>query len=240
MKKIRNIGLAIGLIVLISFAAKAQYFYTSYGYAHDWNMPQYVHQTIYDHYFGYEIAHVNRYNRHGYINYNVLLHSNGWFVEVRVNRHGHIYKTIRHRYNNPLMAHNCAHNCGYHQTYYTSYYPKYHTVHHHKTVYVKNNHGHASHNHNNYYTNVYVEKQPHKAVTNQHNSNQNYERAREEKVVRIPQNSNNRSVDNQRTQHSNRMEVAKTQQVTRQGNSENTRRSSAATTVRPVTSRGNR
>lgn len=247
MKKIRSIGMIIGLIILISAAAQAQYYYTSYGYAQDWYMPQYVHQTIYNNYNGYEIAHVQRYNRHGYTNFNVLLHRNGWFVEVRVDGHGHIYKTIRHRYNNPLMVHNCSHHCGYHKTYYTSYYPKYHTVHHHNTVYVNSNHGHANH-HTNYYTNVYVEKQPQKTVTYQNNnqaqnskSNQKIERAKAEKVVRIPQQNNNQNVDNHRTQQSgNRVQAAQPQQVTRQGNSQNTSRSSAAPLTRTVSSRGNR
>lgn len=237
------------MIILISAAAQAQYYYTSYGYAHDWYMPQYVHQTIYNNYYGYEIAHVQRYNRHGFTNFNVLLHRNGWFVEVRVDGHGHIYKTIRHRYNNPLMVHNCSHHCGYHQTYYTSYYPKYHTVHHHNTVYVNGNHGHANH-HTNYYTNVYVEKQPQKTVTyhnnnqaqnNNNNSNQKIERAKEEKVVRIPQQNNNQNIDNQRTQQSgNRAQAAQPPQVTRQGNSENTSRSAATPLTRTVSSRGNR
>jgi hypothetical protein len=161
MKKIRNIGLILGLIILISTNSNAQYFYTSYGYAQDWYMPKHIEYSIQDNYYGYNVAHVQRYNQWGYTNFNVLLHRNGIFVEVRFDRHGHIYRTIR--YNSyPLMAHNCTNHCGYHQTYYRTYYPKYHHKYygykHHKTVYVNTHHGHNK-KHKTYYTNVHVEKQ---------------------------------------------------------------------------------
>ena len=174
MKKIRNIGLIIGLIILISSNSNAQYFYTSYGSAHDWYVPKFIDYTIQNNYFGYEIAHVKKYNRHGYTNFNVLLHRNGWFVELRFDRHGHIYKTVNHRWDYPLMSHRCTGHCGYHHNYYTAYYPKYHHKHyrqnHHKTVYVNTHHGQNKQNHTNYYTNVRVEKQQNH---NQGNRNSN-------------------------------------------------------------------
>ena len=104
MKKFRYIGLMLGLIILLSTNAKAQYYYTSYGYAHDWYLPKYIHYSIHDHYYGYDIAHVKRYTRHGHTNFNVLLHRNGWFVELRFDQHGHIYKTVRHRWHYPSFA----------------------------------------------------------------------------------------------------------------------------------------
>jgi hypothetical protein len=195
MKKVRNIGLMIGLIILISSSSKAQYYYTSYGYTLDWNIPQYIHHTIYDSYYGYEIAHVDRYTNHGYTNFNVLLHRNGWFVELRFDGHGHIYKTIHHRNNYPLMAHTCSTHCGYHKTYYATYYPKYHHGHHHKTVYVNTNNSYGSHQHNNYYTNVYVEKQ--------HNNS----RANQEKVIRKSHQSNNRNIEKQRSDSDRRVQA---------------------------------
>lgn len=155
MKKLRNIGLAIGLVVLLSTAAKAQYFYTSFGYANTWNIPTYIEYSIHDNYYGYEVAHVKRQKYHGQYRFNVLLHRNGRFVEVRYDRFGNIYKTVR--YNNyPLMAHNCTYHCGYHRNYYQTYYPRYH---HTKVVYVNSYpQGNKHHQHqNNYYTNVYVD-----------------------------------------------------------------------------------
>lgn len=169
MKKIRNIGFALGLIILISTNSNAQYYYTSFGYANSWNVPSFVEYSIYNNYYGYDIAHVQRYAHPGYTNFNVLLHRNGAFVEVRFNRYGNIYKTIR--YNNyPLMAHVCTYQCGYHHNYYTTYYPTYHT----KVVYVNSNHGNQHNNHqHNYYTNVYVDKHNNGHSNGNHNSNNN-------------------------------------------------------------------
>ena len=48
MKKIANIGLILGLMIMIKTASNAQHIYTSYGYAHDWYIPEFVNYTIYD------------------------------------------------------------------------------------------------------------------------------------------------------------------------------------------------
>lgn len=177
MKKIRNIGLIMGLMILISSNSNAQYFYSSFGYAQDWNLPRYIGYSIQDNYYGYDIAHVQRYTRHGHTNFNVLLHRNGYFVELRYDRHGHIYRTIRHNYY-PLMAHRCTNHCGYHHNYYNTYYATYHHKHykhkHRKTVYVNTHHGYKNHKHNNYYTNVYVEKPQKKG--NHYQGNNQYNR----------------------------------------------------------------
>lgn len=203
MKKVRNIGLILGLIILISSNSKAQYYYTSYGYAQDWHLPNYVQYSISDNYFGYDIAHVRQFNRHGHRNYNVLIHRNGWFVELRLDRHGHIYKTVRHRYNYPLMAHSCTNHCGYHRAYYTNYYPKYHHNHYHgykKTVYVnthnghKKNHYYNGHKQYNYYSNIYVDKQK----KSNYNNKANNQQRRNDTVIRKPQQTNTR---NSRVEH---------------------------------------
>lgn len=160
MKNLIKIGLILGIAVLISSNSNAQYYYTSYGNVQDWRLPSFVQHSIYDNYYGYEIAHVRRFNRHGHRNYNVLLHRNGWFVELRFDRHGHIYRTVRHRNFYPLSSHTCSGHCGYHRNYYTNYYPQYHHNFR-KVVYVNSHHGHNNHvkNHNTYYTNVHVDKQ---------------------------------------------------------------------------------
>ena len=222
MKKIRNIGMMLGLIILLSSNSNAQYFYTSYGYAQDWRLPEMIDYTIYDNYYGYDIAHVQRYNTlFGYTNYNVLLHRNGLFIEVRFDRHGHIYRTIGHNYY-PLMSHRCTNHCGYHHTYYQTYYPTYHHKHyvhkHRKTVYVNTHHGHGHHkSRNTYYTNVHVEK-PQKSQKhyqgNQHgkrqnhsvNSRSNSSQRRSSSVIRQAQQSNRQTQNNVHSRTNNQQQ----------------------------------
>ncbi len=159
MKKLSVIVFIFGSAMFISNQVKAQHFYTSFGVGVSWNIPAYVNYTVHDNYFGYQIAHVKRFNRYGYTNYNVLLHRNGQFVEVRMDNHGHIYRTINHRWSYPLMSHNCGSHCAFHQTYYRTHYPR-HQHHTTKIVYVDTHHGHGKvHQQNKYYTNVYVQKQ---------------------------------------------------------------------------------
>ena len=171
----------IGTLLLMNTDSEAQYYYTSYGYAQEWHLPQYVHHSIYDHYYGFEIAHVRKYKKHGHRHYNILLHRNGWFVELKLDHHGHIYKTIKHRQYNPLITHHCNNHCGYHKTYYHAYYPNYHRHHHgySTTVYVNSSHG--NHKHKKHYTNVYIE-QPNKHYKN--NKTQQVHRSSEPKVIR--------------------------------------------------------
>ncbi len=197
MKKVRNIGLVIGLIILISSTSKAQYYYTSYGYAVNWQVPQYVQHVVYNNYYGYEIAHVDRYNDHGFTRFNVLLHRNGWFVELRFDGHGRVYKTIHHRNNYPLMAHTCTAHCAYHKTYYTTYYPTYHNGYHSKTVYVNANHGYDNHQHTNYYTNIYVEKK--------HGD----DRANQKKVIKTSHQANSHNAGSQRSGSDGKVQKSK-------------------------------
>jgi len=224
----------MGLIILLSTNTKAQYYYTSYGYTQDWYLPNNIQYSITDHYYGYDIAHVRRYTRHGHPNFNVLLHRNGWFVELRFDHHGHIYKTIRHRWHYPLTSHICTAHCGYHHTYYTTYYPKYHHTHyyaptHTKTVYVNTHHGHKTQN--NYYTNVYVDQQNNQPKYNgnnqgnrnsQSNVNNSRTQQRTNSVIHRPQSVVVRNVAQPKQQNnssSNRIErnssqVRSTRQLT--------------------------
>ncbi len=224
MKKVRNLGLIIGLIILISSTARAQYFYTSYGYAHDWYIPQHIHYTISDHYYGYDIAHVHRYTRHGHTNFNVLLHRNGWFLEVRFDGYGRVYKTIRHRNIYPLRTHVCNHHCGYHRSYYNTYYTHYHPVHHHKTVYV-NSYPAQKQQHNHYHTNAHVEKQS-AGNTQTRQVTQKPERTSQERIIRVPE--QNRSVQNTRSGANNRVAVEKPAAPARQTGSSQSGRTAEA------------
>jgi hypothetical protein len=234
MKKLRYIGLIAGLIILFNSNSKAQDYYATYGNTHQWQLPGYVQTTLYDNYLGYEIAHVQRHSRYGHQNYNVLIHRNGWFVELRIDNHGHIYKTIRHRYKYPLTSHNCTYHCGYHKNYYQTYYPK----HHHgysKTVYVTSN-GHK--HHNNYYTNVYVEKQHNKKPKfhgndhgqrqKPHVAQQNAHRSSEQRVIRQTQQGSKQRVEQSRPQNSSRMQHVPAQRITRQNTSRGATRSTMA------------
>lgn len=193
----------MGLVILFSSNSQAQYYYTSYGNAHDWYLPKYVQYSVYDHYYGYEIAHVERYNKKGHTNYNVLLHRNGWFVELRYDRHGHIYKTIHHKWHYPLAAHRCSNYCGYHHNYYKVSYPKYHKKHkhhghkhhghnHHKKYHHDKHHG-KGHKHNStYYTNVYIEMPQKEKGGKDHYHNQenrNHQRESARGNIRIPKDS---------------------------------------------------
>jgi len=162
MKNLKYIGLFLWLIFLFATNTRAQYYYTSYGDSHEWYLPKYVHHAIYDNYYGFEIAHVNRYNRKGHLNYNVILHRNGYFVELTIDKHGRIYKKIKHRYYNPLLTHHCTHHCGYHKTYYHTIYSKYHKIHYgyKTTVYVNASKGYHQ-KQNKYYTDVYIDHKNH-------------------------------------------------------------------------------
>ena len=241
MKNLRNIGLILGLVVLISSSSTAQYYYTSYGYAQDWRLPSFVSHSIYDNYYGYDIAHVQRYYRHGQRNFNVLLHRNGWFVELRIDNQGHIYRTIRHRTYYPLMSHSCTNHCGYHRNYYTTYYPHYHHGYQ-KIVYVNSHHGHNKHgnNHYNYYTNVHVDK--HENKQNQYKNSSHSSRStntnvtrqnnvpqrRTSTVVRTPQRSSSPKVEQKSQSNSSRSRYMNTQQANSVQKVSNTSRNAVA------------
>jgi hypothetical protein len=178
MKKIRVTGLMIGLIILLTVSAKAQYFYTSYGYAHTWQLPNYIEHTIYNDYYGYEVAHVERRVHHGYTNFDVLLTRGNLFLEVRFDRFGHVYRTARYDYF-PLAAHNCSMHCGYHKVYYQTYYPQHHHNYYNPystTVYVtKTEPYHHNHTYvNNHYTKVYVQPNGGNNNGNHNRQNTNY------------------------------------------------------------------
>lgn len=210
MKKIGYIGLLIGFIILINTESKAQYYYTSYGYGHEWQLPNYIHHSIYDNYYGYEIAHVKRYKKHGHRHFNVMLHRNGLFIELKLDHHGHIYKTIKHRYYNPLNTHICTNHCGYHRAYYQAYYPNYHKHHHgySTTVYVNTNKG-QQHKHKNYYSNVYIE-QP-KTKTHYKNNAKNSQQSN----MRQSEQRNTKQIEHRRSNSGNRS----SHQVVRQNTS---------------------
>ena len=166
----------IGLIILLTISAKAQYFYTSYGYAQTWQIPNYIEHTIYNDYYGYEVAHVKRHVHHGYTNFDVLLTRGNLFLEVRFDRFGNVYRTVRHDYF-PLAAHHCSAHCGYHKVYYQTYYPQ-HQHHYYNpystTVYVTKTDPHHNHTYvNNNYTKVYVQQNGGNNNGNQNRQNNN-------------------------------------------------------------------
>ncbi len=199
MKSFKYTGLLIGFLILLSTNSKAQYYFTSYGYAQEWYLPNYIHYTISNNYQGFEVAHVKRYNQHGHHHFNVLLHRNGWFVELRMDNHGRIYKKIKHRYHNPLLSHHCTNHCGYHKIYYQNYYPKYHKIHgsYKTTVYVTSNKG----NHKNkHYKKVYVVHNPKQKKDQQINNSSKQHKIQKQENQRNVQHIE-RNVSNARNTH---------------------------------------
>jgi len=167
----------MGLIILVTISAKAQYFYTSYGIALEWQIPNYIEHTIYNDYYGYEVAHVERHEHHGYTNFDVLLHRGNFFVEVRFDRFGNIYRTVRYDYF-PLNTHVCTVHCGYHKAYYqTYYYPEHHHYYHPYSTTVFVTKTEPYHHYDNKSTKVYVQHNGgnngngHKPKVNNNNGN---------------------------------------------------------------------
>ncbi len=133
MKKILIIS---ALLFMASMTqSKAQHFVASYGVQHQWGVPSYVTQVVYDRYYNYDWVHANRVNHGGgFFSFNVLLQRGNRFVEVNVDNHG--YTQVINRYNSyPLMGHVCGDFCGFHEYYYNSYYNICHS------------HNHWGHNH---------------------------------------------------------------------------------------------
>lgn len=115
--------------------SKGQHFVASFGVQHQWGVPSYVTQVVYNRYNNYDWVHANRVNHGGgYFSFNVLLQRGNRFIEVNVNDNG--YARIINRYNSyPLMGHVCGDFCGFHEYYYNAYYNICHS------------HNHWGHNH---------------------------------------------------------------------------------------------
>ncbi|MEP2772430.1 MAG: hypothetical protein ABJH05_09790 [Fulvivirga sp.] len=132
MKKIILL-IAMGAF-FISTENQAQQFVASFGTYHHWGIPDRIQHTIAYDYYNYDLVHVNRVARGGYLYFDVLLQRGNVFVEVNIGTHGRIIgRTYFDRY--PLHNHICSSHCGYHATYYNTYRQ------------VCSSHNHHGHNH---------------------------------------------------------------------------------------------
>ncbi len=111
------------IIVLASAAgAMAQHvsFIASFGAPRPWDVPPAVSHVVYHDYYQYDFVHASRIAHHGHWNYNIILQRGNSFVELNLNRHGHV-RSMRTFNHYPLAGHVCGGHCGYHSYYYNSF-----------------------------------------------------------------------------------------------------------------------
>lgn len=138
----RKIVLLIAMgAFFLSTKSQAQQFVASFGTYHHWGIPDRIHHTLAYDFYNYDIVHVNRVSRGGYLFFDILLQRGNVFVEVNIGRYGRIVgRTFFDRY--PLYNHVCSGHCGYHATYYNI------------NRNVCSSHNHHGHNHVNVYNNI--------------------------------------------------------------------------------------
>jgi len=120
MKKLAYITIFIVLASAAGVMAQHASFIASFGAPRAWDVPPAVAQVVYHDYYQYDWVHASRYARHGHWNYNVILQRGNTFVELNVNRFGHVrrMRTLNHY---PLAGHVCGSHCGFHSYYYSSF-----------------------------------------------------------------------------------------------------------------------
>ncbi len=142
----KKLILIITLMAGVSFSGKSQHFYASFGVQHQWGVPVYISNVVYDHYFDYNWVHATQVLRNGRRFYDIVLQRGDLFVEVRVGRRGFI-RTLRSWDAYPFVGHVCADVCGFHGSFYRNSY----------TVFNNYNYGYRYRNNNavvinNHYT----------------------------------------------------------------------------------------
>jgi hypothetical protein len=118
------------LTLVLTTTLQAQYFVTSFGYVHNWDIPYVVSYTIEDHYRGYEVIHAERSALHGRISFNLILQRGNRFTQISVNHRGKITGTVNWDHY-PLQSHICGDYCGFYSDYYLTYYRPNHHGHQH-------------------------------------------------------------------------------------------------------------
>jgi hypothetical protein len=129
MKKLIYIA---AIILMSAAAASAQHisFVASWGSYQPWNVPAYVSDVVYYRYSDYDWVHTRRVVRNGQLSFRVVLQHGPQFMEVTMNRFGHV-RRVRHYDYYPLQNHVCSSVCGYHEFYYNSFSNVCHSGHHH-------------------------------------------------------------------------------------------------------------
>jgi len=124
---------ALFLLILLVPKANAQTFIASFGVQHDWGVPHRVSHYINNNYYEYNWVHARRVLHHGNVEFEVILQRRNIYLQVTLDRFGHVYKTVRRDYY-PLYDHVCGDYCGFHSNYYYAYYPRYHQHSHYNNV----------------------------------------------------------------------------------------------------------
>ncbi|MEM8567448.1 MAG: hypothetical protein AAGF85_13390 [Bacteroidota bacterium] len=120
----KKLTLIIILMAGVSFSGKGQHFYASFGIQHNWGVPFYVTNAIYDHYWDYNWVHASRIIRNGRPFYDIVLRRGDLFLEVRVSGQGFI-RTVRSWDAYPFVGHVCSSVCGFHSGFYRNSYTFY-------------------------------------------------------------------------------------------------------------------
>ena len=115
---------ALFLLILLVPKANAQTFIASFGVQQDWGVPHRVSHYINNNYYAYNWVHARRVVHHGNVEFEVILQRRNIYLQVTLDRFGHVYKTVRRDYY-PLYDHECGNYCGFHSNYYYAYYPRY-------------------------------------------------------------------------------------------------------------------
>ncbi len=113
------------IFILAAFTNKshAQHFIASHGAQHSWNVPRFITDVVYDHYYDFNWVHAARiYNPNGY-DYHVILQRNDLFVEVELSYDGYI-RNVNYFDYYPLHDHVCVDYCGFHSPFYNTYYQR--------------------------------------------------------------------------------------------------------------------
>jgi hypothetical protein len=120
MKKSVYITLFIVLASAAGVMAQQVSFVASFGAPRAWDVPPAISHVVYHDYYQYDWVHASRHAHHGHWNYNIILQRGNSFVELNLNRFGHV-KSMRTFNHYPLAGHVCSGQCGYHSYYYNSF-----------------------------------------------------------------------------------------------------------------------
>ena len=120
----KKLILIITLMTAVSFSGNSQRFYASFGVQHNWGVPLYVSNVVYDNYYGYDWVHATRVVNNGRPFYDIVLQRGNLFLEVRIGRQGFIRRT-RHWDAYPFVDHVCSDACGFHGGFYRNNYVVY-------------------------------------------------------------------------------------------------------------------
>ncbi len=194
MKRILVFLITAGAALIISNQTKAQGYYTTTTYAYsynnynDWDLPVYVRNVVVNHYHGSGIVNARSYYVNGHLAFNLFLNTGNTFVEVEVDRYGHITRSVGYHSipNHHVWVYNHSdyyrpkHHHGHHGHHKHHGHHGHHKHHGHNGHHKKHNHGHHNgHAHNKHVNNTYYVDYPstkHHHKANKHSENKHHEK----------------------------------------------------------------